>query len=1324
MDKPPPRAITPRPQPIKPAPLPASNDTNAHSGRWMQGLPLVALVHSHSLTQLVVKVLYNLGDEGKNNCLARLPNLVQVRTAWLNEKEIGIIELRTCIQAITDASPELTSKLGPDYTVYAYDYEEYDEPLVGQGMLSRVLASSSTTPAAPAYESLTMVTGRVTQAKSGLLTSNRGKETLDVKLRLVPVPTSCQNEYEASIEKYRDASNLGQGFDSAAWNNFVQQNSTFHGSANQSQNVQPTPYQGHQAEQNAQPAHNPYGSFRTKPLTALPPNASNFQPSQPASAAALPSPRPSSRPGTPPPRRGRPPKSQQTSRNSSTRANGTTASKRRQSQSAPGQEPSASIQGPSKKRAKVQKSDWQGPSSLETGSESLRVAASTAASIRGHLPPASNPNVSQLASSEIPARPPTPQAPRQKPLLNRMSTSVGHEVMTQSRRFYQNSSTLDSDQPDEAASSVASPEFTAGSGDSSPIDIPSSPPLGGFAFSPGIPDLPTDVDDAQLNETNMTENEEGTGAASPTEPITSNIPQLATRKTDVVSELSITEEVPGDPSLLPQRTFVRPPKPRRPPLGSKDPSQLSRRNSTTANATTEQSPECAPAVPNPATSTSEVSHETNESAAFEYTTELDGAVNPTEIDRARKPDAPESTADDQIAESRSIKLTNDFHETATTQQSHSEPLQHSARNSPDPATGTALANKCNFVQQAHMNNEPTGNKKSGGSGKRRARAVEERLRQDIQAGIMPPYCHHCGDIQTPTWRKCFTKTEQGAPETWELSNEIDGVWALEVVSRNDDGVVTAHKIFKKQIATQDEGYTEMPLCNRGSSHLEHTSYDDLLTLILACGIYLFKNRRSRPPENWNSNKKFNINKAAPKDWPAVICAEKGGSKSPNEPMRSSKLGPQESRLSTKSGEANQQDSAHSTATGGRSSQPPSGRSDKSQSKSLGPDGLDGSLEDQHIVMSEDDTAKALQKAFQASPFKVYGTQRSPIELDGCTTPDPTRRVLFPSPRRPGEVKSLVPSWEAQLSSGNSKQATLTDPFNGDSGKENSTPNGSPVIAAESARAFERTAGEKQTLTPKKSRKDSGDALKTPTHRSASKARTPRSTRSSSAKRREHATPSRAAFQSGQLDVESPFTAQLNQLFSEAPPLSPSRQSDNPFPMANSDAGLFDYSDLGEGGTAAGDLNWGAFDLTQPDGLFTLNEEPNDLNSDFMNEPLLENELDQLLKEAGEDAYHPPMPTVSGPDENGDFTFASPEDYYEITGCHFKELDPADRWDPRDTVQSIGDGGGREDGGGSGDDDAATAAYDDAGAVHGGDNDVAAKDDGEAMDVGGEDTAQN
>jgi hypothetical protein len=51
-----------------------------------------------------VKVLYTFDDQNKSNCLARLPNALDVPVVSLDENtQVGIIELKTCIQAIVGA---------------------------------------------------------------------------------------------------------------------------------------------------------------------------------------------------------------------------------------------------------------------------------------------------------------------------------------------------------------------------------------------------------------------------------------------------------------------------------------------------------------------------------------------------------------------------------------------------------------------------------------------------------------------------------------------------------------------------------------------------------------------------------------------------------------------------------------------------------------------------------------------------------------------------------------------------------------------------------------------------------------------------------------------------------------------------------------------------------------------------------------------------------------------------------------------------------------------------------------------------------------------
>ena len=51
-------------------------------------------------------------------------------------------------------------------------------------------------------------------------------------------------------------------------------------------------------------------------------------------------------------------------------------------------------------------------------------------------------------------------------------------------------------------------------------------------------------------------------------------------------------------------------------------------------------------------------------------------------------------------------------------------------------------------------------------------------------------------------------------------------------------------------------------------------------------------------------------------------------------------------------------------------------------------------------------AAAFRRAIQSSPPRLVGTAKTPIEIDAELTPKPTRRLLFPSPRRQGELKSL------------------------------------------------------------------------------------------------------------------------------------------------------------------------------------------------------------------------------------------------------------------------------------------------------------------------------
>ena len=98
-----------------------------------------------SVRPMRLKVLYTFDKEHKNNHLARGINVLHIQTAYIDDStQIGIVDLKTCVQTIVAASPELVAKLEEDFTIYAYDYSEPDTPLVGQGMLSWALAAPQT----------------------------------------------------------------------------------------------------------------------------------------------------------------------------------------------------------------------------------------------------------------------------------------------------------------------------------------------------------------------------------------------------------------------------------------------------------------------------------------------------------------------------------------------------------------------------------------------------------------------------------------------------------------------------------------------------------------------------------------------------------------------------------------------------------------------------------------------------------------------------------------------------------------------------------------------------------------------------------------------------------------------------------------------------------------------------------------------------------------------------------------------------------------------------------------------------------------------------
>jgi hypothetical protein len=167
-----------------------------------------------------VKVLYTFDQDNAINCLARLPDAIDVPVAYNDDTcPLGVIDLPVCLKAIHQCSPELIAGTNSrDYAVYSIDFTEQDQPLVGHGMLSWLLLQNKPV----------QLVGRIT---NNILPLYTPKETLEIHLRLKPMVKTSQADYVASIMLYQSlASSLPQDFNHPAWAQFVAKHELEHGS--------------------------------------------------------------------------------------------------------------------------------------------------------------------------------------------------------------------------------------------------------------------------------------------------------------------------------------------------------------------------------------------------------------------------------------------------------------------------------------------------------------------------------------------------------------------------------------------------------------------------------------------------------------------------------------------------------------------------------------------------------------------------------------------------------------------------------------------------------------------------------------------------------------------------------------------------------------------------------------------------------------------------------------------------------------------------------------------------------------------------------------
>ncbi|KAK5687206.1 hypothetical protein LTS10_001344 [Elasticomyces elasticus] len=934
-----------------------------------------------------VKVLYSFDQDNKTNCLARLPNTMQIPAVAINETaQVGVIDLQQCIQAVTSASPEVVSRLSEgDYTVYAYDYSEEDTPLVGQGMLSAALAAAS----AGVGAEQAMITGRVCKNMQALF-SNGVKETLEVKLRLVPVPRPAIGAVAKTSSPATTA-----GFDPNAWNSSLQQsrlqqelNSYFDFQPSQTESpndmavmdemfglatggagsasgpqllggvgIAETPTDPTYG-QNPAFSHSAPGSRAGSPMMGLESGTHNEQLRHQSFAANAPNFADHSRPGS----------------RASVRSEVQSSHHQRQAstQSLPLQQSQQTDiyyneDGQSRKRAKITQTDWHGRSSFGTKSGDLRVTAATAHSVHMHRPIATR-HGAPGTDLEPPPRAPTP-VPQMNPMLRQQRPSQP------ARSFLRQASTVDSDfmsDIDQYSDATMTPPDDEGSPthslapDATPQDIPSSPPvLMGVNYaqpsSPGLPTLPVSrpldsgymsgnvLDDYDCDDENRSPDAEDLEMAAQYHARESTVQRSTkTERASSRAPANLTSDAfaseIGVAGQIVAKTQVGDSGRQR--LDSQGPTQpnitkvTGKQERVTQSMTTAQ-----PARP-------AISASRRSSFAL-----------PT-----KAPAPPPKNSTQQVNDPKRPVPKRKY--TKRTRAGGTHAAQSEA-GSPAPSDTESL--------------DPNGR---SGSGAQRRHVIQQRLEAALASNTMPQHCVHCGAIETATWRRIYVRYFDGKPSPLDSCEGEGETVGVESISRDP----TTHEITRYMIrktmkktreSTPGEGFEPVIVCN-------------------PCGLWFNKFRNMRPQEKWNrkSSKRRPKRNGAGGNGPAT-----DGPEPQSDAFFTDQVGPddvdeQEAGI----------DRARLDGTDPVMQVPQPLAAARPRANSMQPlprrrsgDGMNASQLD-----------AALSRAVQSSPVPFRGSQASPIEIGDITPDRPTRRLLFPSPRRSGEVKSLDDNGQASL----------------------------------------------------------------------------------------------------------------------------------------------------------------------------------------------------------------------------------------------------------------------------------------------------------------------
>ncbi|KAI0840045.1 hypothetical protein F5Y06DRAFT_263447 [Hypoxylon sp. FL0890] len=960
-----------------------------------------------------LKVQYTFDTESQERCLARWPQTLRVRTLPVDDqKVIGVIDLKTCLQAVAQGSPELIGDNEKDYTVYAFDPSEPDTPLVGQGMLSWCLDQESNSSVIQPK----LVTGRITQ---NLLAVFGGgvKETLEVRLKLMPVPRIGRNSSAPPARVNAEPATIQRTptpIPSEKAESFRQPNQNLaqpRGPSNNPTTVAPV---------QTQPIYPTY-EFGNIPSGQFPQLAPGSRPAsvEPVARETLGAisnqgPRVLEKQGrvneeqaiAPAPAKGSKPQSRPASRASSRPPSGRPRGRPRK-KPLPAEGSTSGIEdatdaddGPprSKKRATITKVERSNTASFGSTSDSLRVTASTAGSLRNFRPIAVAGDARAGSHVQEVPRAPTPVPGQRMSNLPQTRPTGSSNLRRESipgsgidRSF--TSSYSDLNRSASYSQDARSPVESAGvspcqfySDEASPADISSSPPVPRSALysvqsspapsSPILPPMPMAMvqpdsgymsgalDDSRADED--TANKAHVDNSSKASKVVKPKPRGGRAKKVPAtshSDLIIHTETPGPPELLPQTSIYNPP-------------HLSRKNSEAAKTPVFSEPQSLPAFGGAPLETVEpdtVEEQHLEEAMpreegaaqgeisnLEATSLIDSTDqhqqcldNPTLAARLFTPVAEESSKDSETQPTTETLTTNQLDPPAFPQPSQNTSVEPELPMVPASDPVPQLTFPAPLSEPAHPQTDAVG-PMDGKANKNfvKRQTIRQKLEEAIAQGRLPSFCNNCGAVQTPTWRKIWKQACQGRPSYHEYSDKPGHVTAINVLTRDTENNPTSFEVIKKSLGPADikSAWTEVLLCN-------------------PCGIWFSKFKQHRPAEKWEKD---------------------------------------EQRLSqTRKKRAN--------GTGLPRAKKPRTKSDTNTTSEaflptdpLGPVDGPASLKTAATQPQDDPIAEAICRGSIFSQGSTHsrgsGTPGSPIAVDNDL--GDTRRLLFPSPRKNGEERIL------------------------------------------------------------------------------------------------------------------------------------------------------------------------------------------------------------------------------------------------------------------------------------------------------------------------------